>query len=53
MIKHFLKIKKLLNGSVIRPQTKKKKSIEKNYPNTGHITVATKYKNTVVNFFVR
>ena len=32
---------------------KKKKSIEKNYPNTGHITVATKYKNTVVNFFAK
>ena len=30
MIKHFLKIKKLLNGSVIRPQTKKKKSIVEN-----------------------
>ena len=30
MIKHFLKIKKLLNGSVIRPQTKKKKlTVEK------------------------
>lgn len=30
MIKHFLKIKKLLNGSVIRPQTKKKKPTVEN-----------------------
>ena len=49
----ILKVLDLGIGKCRLSVAKKNTSMDKNFPNRGHITIATKYKNTAVNFFAK
>ena len=49
----ILKVLDLGIGKCRLSVAKKNTSMDKNFPNRGHITIATKYKNTVTNYFAK